>query len=440
MAGCGGSTPATYTDEAGNYRILTVGPTKNSKQNVPSPAGELNLFAMENTDAKKTTRTVIYADYPAQLMQSKGPEAMLDGGVRGMIAGGHWNIESQKPILLDGHPGREIQFSVPGPKGTENGAGRARLYLVGNRLYQVIVVGPASKVTAAELSDFVNSFELLRKVAVAAAVPDVTEGAGDSSQVARFAPASAPAPARSIDEPVAKQDPQPSDHSRAPQTGSPRVARAPMPSVRGTARRAPARASRAPSSRPAAAQPNPDNRIAQVGDAGPDPSKAAEVAIVAKPGESLSNRPEPNGNGRERFRELAPEGAVLVGARVGYIDATRDKKVGMIQPIYQAGSAYVSGKAHGKQVPPSITVVARPGYAVGAINTRTGLFLDAFQFVFMKFQDGQLDPSDSYTSDWLGDPHGGGDGKASGDGNLVVGIHGRTSGREVDMLGLVVAE
>ncbi len=289
MAGCGGSAPAPYTDQAGNYRILTVGSTKNSQQEVPSPAGELKLFVMENVDANKTTRTVIYTDYPDKLMQSKGPEAMLEGGVRGM--GGQWNIESQKPILLDGHPGREVQFSVSGAKGSEKGAGRARLYLVGNRLYQVII-----------------------------------------------------------------------------------------------------------------------------------------------------DRPEPNGNERDRFREVAQEGGVLVGARVGYVEPGRDQKVGMIQPVFQAGSTYVSGKPHGKDVPPSITVVARPGYAVGAINTRTGLFLDAFQFVFMRFRDGQLDTSDSYTSDWLGDPHGGGDGKASGDGSLVVGIHGRTSGREVNMLGLVVAE
>jgi hypothetical protein len=178
----------------------------------------------------------------------------------------------------------------------------------------------------------------------------------------------------------------------------------------------------------------------QFGNAGPDPRKPAAVAIDAKPGANLSNRPEPNGNERERFRELAQDGGVLVGARVGYIDATRDMKVGMIQPIFQAGSRYVGGRRYGKDVPPSITVVAKPGYAVGAINTRTGLFLDAFQLVFMKYDDGQLDPNDSYSSNWLGDPRGGGDGKASGDGNLVVGIHGRTSGREVDMLGLVVAE
>ncbi len=164
------------------------------------------------------------------------------------------------------------------------------------------------------------------------------------------------------------------------------------------------------------------------------------MAIDVKPGGKLSDRPEPNGREGLRFRDVAPDGGVLVGARVGYIDADRDKKVGMIQPIFQQGSAYASGKAHGKDVPPSITVVAPPGYAVGAVNTRTGIFLDAFQFVFMKVHDARLDPNDSYESDWLGDPRGGVDGSASGEGKWVVGIHGRTSGREVDMLGIVVAE
>src|SRR5262249_15622159 len=115
-------------------------------------------------------------------------------------------------------------------------------------------------------------------------------------------------------------------------------------------------------------------------------------------------------------------------------------KVGMIQPIFQSGRKYVIGKAHGKSVRHNITVVARPGYAVGAINTRKGLWLDAFQFVFMKYVDRHLDPDDSYESAWLGDPRGGGDGSFYGEGNLIVGIHGRTRGRQVDMLGLVVVE
>ena len=87
-----------------------------------------------------------------------------------------------------------------------------------------------------------------------------------------------------------------------------------------------------------------------------------------------------------------------------------------------------------------VRVVARPGYAVGAINTRTGLLLDAFQLVFMKLKNGRLDPDDSYMTNWLGDPRGGGPRDALGAGKLVIGIHGRSNGREINGLGLLVVE
>jgi hypothetical protein len=176
-------------------------------------------------------------------------------------------------------------------------------------------------------------------------------------------------------------------------------------------------------------------------DSGPDPSKPAEIAIDAPvPGAKLSDRPNPDDDERERFREVAPPGGLLVGVRVGYINAFGGSKIGAVEPIFQNGVAYVDGKPNGKSIPLSLSVVARPGYAVGAINTRTGLLLDALQLVFMRFKDGKLDPSDSYSSSWLGDPRGGGAGTASGAGKLVVGLHGRSNGREINAIGLVVAE
>ena len=53
-------------------------------------------------------------------------------------------------------------------------------------------------------------------------------------------------------------------------------------------------------------------------------------------------------------------------------------------------------------------------------------------------RSGKLDPNNSYTSNWLGDPRGGNPGKRSGDGKIVVGLHGRSNGREINSLGLVV--
>ena len=83
--------------------------------------------------------------------------------------------------------------------------------------------------------------------------------------------------------------------------------------------------------------------------------------------------------------------------------------------------------------------MARPGYAVGAIHLRQGLLVDAVQLVFQRVEEGRLVADDSYTSDWIGDPGGGGASTASGQGRPVVGLRGRADARGVQRLGPVVA-
>ena len=58
----------------------------------------------------------------------------------------------------------------------------------------------------------------------------------------------------------------------------------------------------------------------------------------------------------------------------------------------------------------------QPGYAVGAINTHTGLTVDGFEMVFMRIDGDRLDPEDSYSSPWLGDEKGGTPRDVSSDG------------------------
>ena len=93
------------------------------------------------------------------------PDALLDGGIRGISGSGQWTVQGQPPIALDGHPGRDVRFAVTLPPRRE-GIGPGADFLVGSRLYQAIMVGPASKVTEEELDQFVKSFELLQKVPV----------------------------------------------------------------------------------------------------------------------------------------------------------------------------------------------------------------------------------------------------------------------------------
>jgi S1-C subfamily serine protease len=84
-------------------------------------------------------------------------------------------------------------------------------------------------------------------------------------------------------------------------------------------------------------------------------------------------------------------------------------------------------------------VTAREGYALGGLNVDSGgKVVHAIQVVFMRVRpDGQLDPGDSYTSDWIGKPTGPVQ-KLSSPGARVVGLHGRRM-TLVHCIGLVLA-
>jgi hypothetical protein len=145
------------------------------------------------------------------------------------------------------------------------------------------------------------------------------------------------------------------------------------------------------------------------------------------------------GGDRDRFYDVGPEGGVLVGVRVSYVMRFGGPKVSSVQPVFRVGEKLVNGKRHGGLLGKETTAVAKPGYAVGAINTHTGLTVDGFELVFMKVDGDHLDPDDSYKSPWLGDKEGGSPRDVSGDGKTPVGLQGR-AGREINALGLIVGE
>lgn len=149
--------------------------------------------------------------------------------------------------------------------------------------------------------------------------------------------------------------------------------------------------------------------------------------------------PAGNWNGGQAFRDIAPAKSYLIGVRVGYNDFMGGNMIGAIQPIYHGARKSVNGGVYGMAKVEGATVVAKPGYAVGTIRTRTGLLLNGVQLVFMRVRGDRLDPTDSYESPWLGDSKGGGAATIGGEGRLVLGLHGRVD-KELKKLGLVIAE
>lgn len=138
------------------------------------------------------------------------------------------------------------------------------------------------------------------------------------------------------------------------------------------------------------------------------------------------------------FRDVAPEGGLLVGFDVGLHTFINYDTLCTARPLFRVGEAEVPGQLHGSDTRRMVRVKAAPGYAVGAITVKAGLGVDGMSVTFMRVNGRQLDPKDSYRSAWLGGPNGGGPVVLGGDGTPVIGIRGRVD-RNNGLTGLGLA-
>jgi hypothetical protein len=160
-SGCGGLTVQEYTSTEGRYRVQFAGTPKHQEKIVPTPVGPVTAKFAIGEEWSGTGRSVMYVDYPPNLFGPGSVNAGLEGACQGMIAEGQLTALSKKTISLNGHPGREVSFdSQPGRPGPKL-HGRARLYLVGNRLYQVLIAGRSGVIQSETIDGFLNSFSLL---------------------------------------------------------------------------------------------------------------------------------------------------------------------------------------------------------------------------------------------------------------------------------------
>lgn len=114
------------------------------------------------------------ADYPPGMMANAVPSKVLEGARDGAMANVGGTVEKDIGVFLDSgipkkkYPGREFDGS------TKSGLKlAARLYLVDDRLYQLICVTPKAGFNAADFKRFADSFKLKK----GGAVPPPAKGA-----------------------------------------------------------------------------------------------------------------------------------------------------------------------------------------------------------------------------------------------------------------------
>jgi len=142
-----------YSPEGSNLAITFPAAPKSAKQDVDAPFGKIVMNYATYDVNKSLAMIVMYNDYPDAVAQGN-PQDML-GRVKDGTKGTSGKELADKEITLGKVPGRDFLLDKEGQ------FYRARIYLDGNRLYQVIVSGAKKdEVTGATADKFLDSFEI----------------------------------------------------------------------------------------------------------------------------------------------------------------------------------------------------------------------------------------------------------------------------------------
>lgn len=139
-----------YSSRTGRFSIMMPAEPTLQEQPVDTAAGKLMNYVFLSQKGSAAF-AISYADYP---QNDADPQGVLDRVRDGAVTGIKGTLVSGKNITHKGYPGREFQASTQGALYT------SRIFLVKDRLYQMVVVAPATQLSAAETNRFLTSFDL----------------------------------------------------------------------------------------------------------------------------------------------------------------------------------------------------------------------------------------------------------------------------------------
>jgi hypothetical protein len=148
--------PGPFTSKEGKFTITL--PDKPTEKTIKSDLGnqkiDTHLFMVPGKDR---AFIVSYTDYPKDKI-GDDKDKFVSGVVERNVAPLKGKVASNEKITLGAkkHPGREVRVELADKKQVY----RARVYLVGERVYQVVVIGPEEFVKGKEVDDYLSSFKV----------------------------------------------------------------------------------------------------------------------------------------------------------------------------------------------------------------------------------------------------------------------------------------
>ncbi|WP_223753499.1 hypothetical protein [Myxococcus sp. RHSTA-1-4] len=163
LPGEGGDTGAPAADTASmmntvnaeeGFSVKMPGQPQVQRQKVTIPAGDVATAAYSLQTPEGVIFSISTADYPEKVVAARPPEAFLNEGRDGLTNQLKGTVSNEQEITIDGYPGKSYTVSSP------NGEVKARNYLVGPRLYTMLVLYNPS-IGAPGADEFLGSLALV---------------------------------------------------------------------------------------------------------------------------------------------------------------------------------------------------------------------------------------------------------------------------------------
>jgi hypothetical protein len=146
-----GCSAPVFTSEEGRFSVRMPGAPEYRMVTVDS-ADPMPLHKW-TVQRGTTTFMVAYADIP---VEGREASEILAGARESVLSKPERKLLSERSVSLGGSPGTELE--IGGPNGISM---RMRIFLVGARLYQILVAGRDQDGFQADETDFLASFKVL---------------------------------------------------------------------------------------------------------------------------------------------------------------------------------------------------------------------------------------------------------------------------------------
>jgi hypothetical protein len=150
-----GSDWTQFSPAGGGFTVLMPGTPTEHTDKLATKAGsaEVSYFLAESM---AVTYVVSCSKFAKEAVKPETLEKRLDNARDGAVESSGGNLKSEKALKLGPHPGRELLLQ--GSKAFV----RTRIYAVGNRLYQTMVVSKKENAHAADAAKFLESFKIVK--------------------------------------------------------------------------------------------------------------------------------------------------------------------------------------------------------------------------------------------------------------------------------------